>query len=504
MLIVFGGFPLFMAIPLFLLYGLIVNWKFGAVMAIISFLKKKGFKHNIFMPGLAIILAEFFTWQIFPWYFGNLAAGNLILSQTVEYSGVYGLSILVFIVSYALYKLPLLRIHYLKRKYFKKVYGRFMLKPALILLLFIIVGFGLLKKWESVEPVSSKRVMIIQPDGPLEFRDGRSLRETMEELMNRIESLVLKEAEAGKPDLIVLPESGVPFYSTNNIPATTTFDPVYWSRYEALVFQLANRFKANVFINEVDSTFADNKPSRKSLRHFNNSVLFDPNGKRGEFYKKSYLLAFGEYIPFGEEIPVLYDIIPQIGHFLPGKEQNLITYYQNKQQPPEFKKSHLRWMDSSFMNMDSQRDYYKDYQVEVSESGKFLPLICYEVILPEFVRKFSKSGNPDFIVNITNDKWYGNTVEPYEHFELARLRSIEYRRWMVRGTNSGVSGFVDHLGRVTNNKFTKIGQSEAYSRNIDIIQSGPTFYLLFGNLLVWLYIFASAGYFGYIIYYKKR
>ena len=67
-------------------------------------------------------------------------------------------------------------------------------------------------------------------------------------------------------------------------------------------------------------------------------------------------------------------------------------------------------------------------------AGKFLPLICYEVILPEFVRKFYKTEMPDFIVNITNDKWYGKTVESYEHLDLARLRSIEFRRWMVRAT----------------------------------------------------------------------
>ena len=84
MLMVFGGFPFWMAIPLFLLYCIIVNWKFGVVMMLLSFLRKKVGRHNLFVPGLAIILAEFFTWQIFPWYYGNLIAGNVILSQVVE------------------------------------------------------------------------------------------------------------------------------------------------------------------------------------------------------------------------------------------------------------------------------------------------------------------------------------------------------------------------------------------------------------------------------------
>lgn len=57
------------------------------------------------------------------------------------------------------------------------------------------------------------------------------------------------------------------------------------------------------------------------------------------------------------------------------------------------------------MTMSYLKDYYRDNNVELKEEGKFLPLICYEVIIPEFVRKFAKAGAPDFIVNITNDKW---------------------------------------------------------------------------------------------------
>ena len=140
------------------------------------------------------------------------------------------------------------------------------------------------------------------------------------------------------------------------------------------------------------------------------------------------------------------------------------------------------------MNLVSIQDYYKDYKIELHESGKFLPLICYEVIIPEFVRKFGESGNPDFIVNITNDKWYGPSVESFQHLELARIRSIEYRRWMVRSTNSGTSAFVDHLGRILNNKFSPQEQSDVSVAQIDIINSEPTFYIKYGDLLSWIYL----------------
>lgn len=501
MLMVFGGFPVFMAIPLFILYGLIVNWKFGVIMVLLSYFRKKVGRHNIFLPGFIVIIAEFFTWQIFPWYYGNLLAGNFILSQVVEYTGVYGLSILVFIVSYPFFQYPIWKIIKSKSHKYKSLTARYLLQSLSVLLLFAAVGGILFWKWNSVEPAYSKQVLIIQPDAPLEFRDGR-VRETMEALMNRIERLVIEGSESKRPDLIVLPESGVPFYSTHNGPETTSYDLIYWARFEALIYQLSNRFKANFYFNELDASFAENKPSRENLRFHNSSTLFDPNGNRGEFYRKSYLLAFGEYIPFGETFPILYKIIPQIGRFIPGAEQNLITYFKNKNEA-NFNKSHLKWVDSSFMNMQAHRDYYKENISELETAGKFLPLICYEVILPEFVRKFYKTEMPDFIVNITNDKWYGKTVESYEHLELARLRSIEFRRWMIRSTNSGTSAFVDHMGRIVNNTMTDLGTSEYYSSRVDVISSSPTFYVRFGNLLVWLFIVICSGYFGWKIYRKR-
>ena len=167
MLMVFGGFPVFMAIPLFILYGLIVNWKFGVIMVLLSYFRKKVGRHNIFLPGFIVIIAEFFTWQIFPWYYGNLLAGNLILSQVVEYTGVYGLSILVLIVSYPLFQYPIWRIVKSKSQKYKSLTARYLLQSLSVLLLFAAVGGILFWKWNSVEPAYSKQVLIIQPDAPL-------------------------------------------------------------------------------------------------------------------------------------------------------------------------------------------------------------------------------------------------------------------------------------------------------------------------------------------------
>jgi apolipoprotein N-acyltransferase len=501
LLVVFGGFPFFLAVPLFLLYAFVTNFRFPLFILLFSFLRKKLGKGMIWLAGAVILFTEFFTFQLFPYYFGNLLAGNLYFSQNVEYIGVYGLSVLVFIVSYALFRSFGLFLRWNQRS--KKTIHKLLLWPLGLVIFFFFTGVALYVKWKNVSPAFSQNVMMIQPDAPLEFRDGR-FRETIENLMQKIEDLAAKGAKDTRPDIIVLPESGVPFFSTHNTEATTLYNRSYYERFEALMYLLAVKYKASVYFNEVDAVFLGGKPRKENQRFFNSSVVFDPNGNRKDSYHKVYLLAFGEYFPLGETFPIIYDIIPQVGRFLPGQSQNLLDYYNPKTEIPAWNKSHLRWMDSSFMNMKGFRDYYQEREVELETKGKFLPLICYEVIIPEFVRKFYSEGNPDFIINITNDKWYGKSMESFQHLELARLRSIEHRRWMVRSTNSGTSVFVNHLGEVVSDVFTGLETSEVYSTKVDIIRTGPRFYVQFGNLLAWLYLLGTGIYFLQFFLIKKK
>ncbi|MCC6274916.1 MAG: apolipoprotein N-acyltransferase [Leptospiraceae bacterium] len=505
LLMVFGDFPFFLAYPIFLVYAAVFNLKFPFFLIIFSYFTRKLGKHQTWVAGLTALASEFFTFQLFPWYWGNLAAGNLILAQTAEYASAYGLTFLVFIISFSIYSINFLRLKSLFSHKSKRVlYLKYLSLPALVLFFFIGSGSLLYHKWSSVEPKFQKHVLMIQPDAPLEFRDGRSVKETMENLMLRIEDLIAKGSAEKKPDIVVLPESGVPFFSANRIPATTMFRPSYWERFDALIFLISQKYKANVFFNEIDASFAGGEMNQQSLRYHNSSVLYDSNGLRGEHYRKSYLLAFGEYIPFGETFEFLYDLVPQVGRFIPGERQNLITYFTSKNPDKPFSKKHISWQETATLDMNSLRAYYKENTAPVERAGKFLPLICYEVIIPEFVRKFVQLEDPDFILNVTNDQWYGKSVETFEHLELARLRSIELRRWMVRSTNSGTSVFVDHLGRIVDNKFTGQETSEYYSKTIDIIKAPPTFYALHGNLILWVLLSIASIYYLHAVYISKR
>lgn len=514
MTVTFGGFPLFLALPIFVGSAVILNLWFPFFLVLFSFLVSRVGKHFMWIAGWVCLLGEFSTPQVFPWYWGSVVAGNPILAQTAEYFSVYGLSFLLFVVSYAVYSWigkDILRGLFewkrtgVLRSSKKNLVSEWMLLrrlyPAFLLLLFFFgLGSYLFRKWEQVTPTHYVDTLVVQPNAPLEFRDGRSVAETMKDLMNRIQDLSLDGA-ASHPDpvdLLVLPESGVPFYSTHKHSATM-YPPLYWDQFDSLMHILAHRLHANVFFNEIDASYTDNVRKKENLRFYNSSTLFDPNGDRKGSYQKVFLLIFGEYMPFD----FLYKLSPQTGRFAPGKRLDLLDIYKKKE-TPEFNEPPISFDQTYDMRRNKVGEYYEKSRGSLEPLARILPLICYEVIIPEFVREFRDSGNPDFFVNVTNDKWYGISAETFQHGDLARIRSIEWRKWMVRSTNSGSSFFVDHLGRVIDDEFTGQETAEFIRKKVGVIPSKPTFYVLYGNLLVWVLLIGMGGWILFLLYSRRQ
>lgn len=141
---------------------------------------------------------------------------------------------------------------------------------------------------------------------------------------------------------------------------------------------------------------------------FNSALLTNERGRVVGRYDKHYRLPFGEFLPFGDWFPILYRWSPNSGRFAEGTR-------------------------------------LEPLRVGNHEIATF---ICYEDVLPSFVRSIVRSGSPDLLANLTNDGWFGDTTEPWIHLSLAKFRAIEQRRYLVRSTNSGVSAIVDPLGRV--------------------------------------------------------
>lgn len=140
----------------------------------------------------------------------------------------------------------------------------------------------------------------------------------------------------------------------------------------------------------------------------NSALLVAPGGQILARHDKRRLLPFGEYVPLSEALPLLRSLAPNAGRFRPGRLRPPIAL----------------------------------------GSARVTALVCYEDVLPDLVRELVRAGNPNLLVNLTNDSWFGDTSEPRTHFALARLRAVEHRRALVRATQTGVSAVIDPVGRV--------------------------------------------------------
>jgi apolipoprotein N-acyltransferase len=178
-------------------------------------------------------------------------------------------------------------------------------------------------------------------------------------------------------------------------------------------------------------------------RIYNTAFITDKSGNILATYDKIYLLAFGEYLPFGELFPVLYRWSPQSGRFSPGRHKKPLPF----------------------------RGY------------RLTALICYEDIIPGFVRAAVREGNPHLLVNLTNDSWFGRTTEPEIHLALAKFRAVEHHRYLVRATNTGVSAVIDPAGRVV----TRSGVFERASLHARVAMlNEPSPYQTLGDWPGWL------------------
>ena len=185
---------------------------------------------------------------------------------------------------------------------------------------------------------------------------------------------------------------------------------------------------------------------------FNSALMSDGQGHITGRYDKHALLAFGEYLPLGSTFPVLYEWSPNTGAFTPGDDLSALPL------GPHRVSAH----------------------------------ICYEDVLPSFVNDLVRSSNADLLVNITNDAWYGDTTQPWIHLALAKFRAIEHRRFFVRSTNSGVSAFIDPVGRVV--AHTGTFEQAALSHEVAYMSPARTPYELYGNLPWWACTVAVAGF----------
>ncbi len=429
---------------------------------------RRYFRPRWFTAGLLALAADYSIPRLFPYNWGNFVAGNPILVQITDIVGVYGLIPVLFGVSYFLYRITGIIITTLSRpgvtgpalcslKNLVRFYALKRLWP-MPLLLVICLSYGTIRLHQVTvlqKTLPTVRVAIINPNAPPE--DSSRVNTTiLHDLMFRtIPGLTAEafRAAEGKLDLVVLPESAVPFICAEDTAAsrrTHTYSP----EAELMVQLMAYNWNVDIFMNEAGYRYLPDEKGNNELKMYNSSVLYSRDGKRRDTYRKRRLLAFGEYMP-GEGLLQrlgLKDAAQEIigaSRFNSGPASNLISYsIRNRKNP--FQGGPVLTYDA--IRGTAPRDFEKKFPDgrAFTADGYFLPLICYESLLPDHVRSFfinPDKRNPDFIVNITQDGWYGRTVETYQHFELARVRAVETRRALVRSVNNGAAGFVDLAGR---------------------------------------------------------
>ena len=150
-------------------------------------------------------------------------------------------------------------------------------------------------------------------------------------------------------------------------------------------------------------------------------VMIDSNGAIINKYNKHHLVPFGEYIPFQKWIP-----FKPIAGF------------------------------SGFVSGPGAQTY------KTPENLTFTPLICYEGMFPGILAK--PKQHPDFIINVTNDAWYGKSAGPEQHFTQTMFRAIEEGAPLIRSANTGISGLFDPFGRIQ----YKTGTFQSESITLDL------------------------------------
>ena len=336
---------------------------------------------NLSIPLMALItvICEANSYTLFDWNFGYSWYGaDIPIYQWAEFVGFSGLSALTLLCNLPLY--------YAWQQRQKKLGKTILMVVAGSFIMLNIGGLGLKARLEK--PDATLTTLLVQASiensekMAAELGKGYS-REILNRYMNLTAQAIQNNPEK-KIDFALWPETAFPAllgeqFKNNALPvALSTF--IKQKNMALITGAYSVEAKTNLITN--------------SLFVLNNAgELVEPH------YSKTILLAFGEFIPGEQYFPQIRDWLPETGHFARGQGPNELLKLN------DFK-------------MGAQ--------------------ICYESLFPAFARSLAQL-NAQFIVNVTNDSWYGNWQEPYQHLYMTLARGVEFRRPVLRVTNTGIS-----------------------------------------------------------------
>ena len=438
----FGSLPMPLAAMALLLFCTFIHL-YIPLSALFSIYIKRKFKLTsvqlIFTFALSLSLFERFWPSIFPWNLGyTLLWMKWPIYQWADVVGFEGLSGMIYLLQASL----LVGYIYFDKNIRKSI--AFTLIPVLIVVGLFITGKSKQKKWSTAD--SQFNALVVQ--GNIENAEKIAAEKGYNFQPMVLRTYIdLTETELvthpDKPDAIIFPETALPF----------ALDTVFASRPNQQILQKKIQTWNTTLITggySQDQTRQDHL-GQPIIR---NSIFFKgPQGDVSEPYFKTDLLVFGEYMPFGKELPFLYKLLPFVGVYEKGPGPVM-------RQVPSAK----------------------------GDVTKIGPQICYESLNSDFARGLALAG-ADVIVNVTNDSWYGAWWEPYQHMTMNLGRAIEVRRPLIRATNTGISTAILANGKILSQ--SKMDKSWATVLEIPYIKSAEqTAYTRWGHFDFIIYILA--------------
>jgi apolipoprotein N-acyltransferase len=388
---------------------------------------------RILTLALTLTIAEWLRGHLFtgfPWNaFGYTLTGPLVLAQVSALLGLWGLTFFAV----AIFASPATLAD-------ESADTR---RPALPFLLAIVTlaalaAFGATRlSLHPTEFVDGVRLRIMQPNLP---QDEKFNYNAKQQVMNRYIALSSRatgprSAGVGDATHLIWPESAFPFFLAREPDALA---------------QIADLLPAGTVLITGAVRAPDSTSRAKGPRAYNSVYAIDHGGSILAIYDKVHLVPFGEYLPF-------QDTLERLGL------------------------TQLTKLPGGFISGDRHRP------ISVPHTPRFLPLVCYEIIFPGAVPRGGE--RPNWLVNLTNDGWFGTSSGPYQHLQQARVRAIEEGLPLVRAANTGISAVIDPLGRIV--KSLPLGQEAVLDAQLPQ-PIEPTLYARMGDGLIGMFLVIAA------------
>src|SRR5690606_29020103 len=382
----------------------------------------------VLLAPLVMVAFEILVPFIFPWYLAITQAWVTPVIQVAELTGPVGVTALLMMVNGAVY--DALTATGRRRRLVPVLAAAGVLGAAL---LFGVVRMKQIDERRGAAPTI--QVGVVQGNIPFDEK-GYKRPDLAPRQLHELQRVSAELEEQGA-DLILWSESSYPYAVPRAQEAD--FDPHSRRR-------VRRGFSAPLVFGAVTT------PADPDADNYNSALYLDRDGRFAGRFDKIFLLMFGEYIPFRS---LLEPVLPKnAGHFARGEE---VTTFP--------------------LTVDGQ-------------TYRLRPMICYEDIVPELGRELA-ALHPDLVVDVTNDAWFGDTSEPWEHLALSVYRSVESRVDLVRAVNTGVSAFIDANGRVVSRSYavdpheTPVPMT-GHLGTVALVAGGHTFYARFRDLFGWL------------------